>query len=285
MKRHLSFTTSKALTVLTIIASAALLLSCSEQEALENGNKLTLASRTDVGATRATVDNLWDGGEQVQVSIDNAAAVTFIASPSGMLTSVGLIHWPNLPQSISARAWYPASWTFPTDQSAGLQPADFIFASTVTGITEANYADNPLIFRHRTAKVTVSLTAGTGISSVSGATVSFYGYTSGTPDTSDKGNGRIAGSGNGWITPQNISGNTYTALLIPRDMTGIQFVKITLDQTDYHYTPSVGQAALQQGLAYVYYITVHRNYLSVEVVGGMEWGGGEEYDVVPSSQL
>jgi len=287
MNRYLFFALPKSLMVLMIIASAALLVSCNEQEVFDSGSILILASRTDAPAMRAsgnntTVDNVWNGGEQVQVSIDDGTAVTFIAAPNGMLTPVSPIYLQSSSHSISARAWYPASWTFPTDQSAGLQPADFIFASTVTGITASNYAEKPLIFQHRTAKVTVNLTAGTDINSISNATVAFYGYTSGTPDTTDSGNGVITGSGNGWITPQNMGGDTYTALLIPRDMTGIRFVKITLDETDYFYTPAVGQAVLQQGMAYAYNITVHKTYLHVEVANGIEWSGGDEYDVVPS---
>ena len=276
--------------ILAVIASAVLSASCNDREALDNvgTGKLILTSSMDASTVmraavnNSTVDNVWNGGEQVQVSIDNGTAVPFIASPIGALTPMNPVFWQSSSQSISARAWHPASWSFPTDQSSGLQSADFIFASAVTGITASNYADKPLVFRHRTAKVTVKLTAGIGIGSVSNATVAFYGYTSGAPNTTDSGNGVIIGSGNGWITPQNSTGDTYTALLIPRDMTGIRFVKITLDEIDYFYTPSAGQAALQQGTAYVYNLTVHQTHLDVEVATGIEWSTGDEYDVVPN---
>ena len=283
MKQYFSFISLKSPAVLMLILSAAWSVSCNKQEILDNDSDsvLTLASLMDTPAMRATVANVWSGGEQVLVSIDNGQAVTFTAAPNGALIPESPVYLQSSLQSISARAWYPASWTFPANQSGGLQSADFIFASTVTGITASNCADKPLVFRHRTAKVRVNLTAGTDISSLSGATVSFYGYTSGVADTSDTGDGVITGAGNDWITPQN-SGDTYTALLIPRDMTGIQFVKIKLGGIDYFYSPTAGQANLQQGITYTYNITVHRTRLEVVVVDGLEWSNGDEYDVIPS---
>ena len=281
MKRYLSFTSPKSLTVLTIIVAVALLVSCNDQDVLDNDSILTFDLFTDTPITRASANNAWSGGEQVLVSINDGTAVSFIAAPDGTLTPLSPIYWQSSSQSISARAWYPASWVFPVDQSGGLQLADFIFASTVTGITALNYTGKPLVFQHRMAKVTVNLMAGTDMSSVSGATVSFYGYTSGTPDTSDAGDGVITGLGNGWITSQNSNGSTYTALLIPRNMTEIPFVKITIADTSYFYTAAVGQATLQQGMAYSFNITVHKTRLDVEVVDGIEWSDGDEYDVVP----
>jgi len=234
--------------------------------------------------TKATVDNVWSGGEQALVSIDNAAAVPFTAFQDGTLVPVSPLYWQNESQSISARAWHPGSWTFPVDQSAGLQAADFIFASTVTGITASNYTEKPLVFRHRTAKVTVVLTAGTDMSNLNGATVAFYGYTFGAPDTNVTGNGVITGSGNGWISPQKTNNDTYTALLIPRDMTGLQFVKITIDGNDYFYIPTANHADLQQGMAYGYHITVHKTRIEVEVASGIVWTEGNEYNISPVAE-
>jgi hypothetical protein len=165
-----------------------------------------------------------------------------------------------------------------------LQTADFIFASTVTGIRALNYTEKPLIFQHRTAKVTVNLTAGTDISSVNGATVAFYGYTAGIPDTDDDGDGVISGSGDGWIRPQNMNGDTYAVLLIPRDMTGTPFVRITLGGYNYFYIPTADQADLQQGISYTYNITVSMTCIDVELVDGIVWTEGDEYEITPASE-
>ena len=263
--------------VLTVMV--ALLASCKKEATPNDGNKLTLVSCKHTPVTRATVDNEWSGGELVQVSIDNNAAVSFTAQKNGDLVPVSPIYWQNASQSISARAWHPATWTFPVDQRAGLQQADFIFASTVTGIMASNYKERKLVFQHRTAKVTVKLIAGEDISTVSGATVAFYGYTTGIPNTTHVGDGVIAGAGNGWIIPQNMNGDTYAALLIPRDMTGTQFIKITLGVNEYFYIPEANQAVMQQGKAYTYNITVYMTRIEVvEVADGIIWTEGNEYN-------
>ncbi|MDR2131289.1 MAG: fimbrillin family protein [Odoribacteraceae bacterium] len=253
-----------------IIMIAVFLASCGRDDATDS--KLILLSRTAAPTTRSTVDNTWNGGEQVYVSIDNGAANTFIAAAEGTLTPLDEIYWQSSGQTISARAWYPDpdTWSFSIDQSNGLQGADFVFAPTVSGIRYNNHLDNPLLFHHLTAKVTVHLTAGTDIDDVSRATLSLYGAVAGTVNTND---GLIAGTGEGWITPYRAAGtDTYTALLIPRDMTGVQFLKITLDGYDYYYTPSVGAADLEPGNSYAYDITVHKTRLTVTVAGtGVTW--------------
>jgi hypothetical protein len=264
---------------LMIAVMVTFLAACSKDNVFDS-ELLILASQTGASQTRVTINNIWSDGEQVQVSINDAGAVTFTADWSGTLTPVNPIYWYSATQTISARAWYPASWVFPADQSSGLQAADFIFAPTIPGITFRNVTGTPLTFYHRTAKVTVNLTAGTDINSVMGATIAFYGYTSGTPDTSDAGNGTITGSGDGWVTPQNTEGDTYAALLIPRDMTDIRFVRITLDGFDYFYTPAADDANLQQGNSYTYNITVHKTRLEVTVVDdGVTWNAGDEHTV------
>jgi len=285
MKRHLLFNSPVLLLILAI--TGVLQASCNKEEISDDRNQLTLVSSTDDPVTRATVNNVWSGGEQVQVSIDNGTAISFIAhqrGEKGELVPVSPLFWQNALQSITARAWYPGSWTFPVDQRAGLQPADFIFASTVTGITVLNYTSKPLVFQHRTAKVTVNLKAGTDINNVNGATVAFRGYTAGIPNTTHVGNGVISGATNGWILPQNTNEDTYTALLIPQDNTGTQFVKITLGGNVYSYIPAAGQAVLQQGMAYTYNITVYMTRINVEVVGGIVWKEGNEYNITPTTQ-
>ena len=282
MKKHFLYSSPGLMMVLA--STVVMLTFCKSEQTLDDVHILmTLVSNKDAPLTKATVDNVWSGGEQPWVSIDNGTAVAFTALQSGTLVPLIPLYWQDESQNITARAWHPDSWTFPIDQSAGLQPADFIFASTVTGITASNYSEKPLVFQHRTAKITVNLTAGTDINHLSNAAVTFYGYASGNPNTNDTGNGVIAGSGNGWIIPQNTNGNTYAALLIPRDMTGIPFIKITIGGNDFFYTPTAGQAALQQGMSYVYNITVYMTRIEVEVANGIVWTDGNEYNITPSA--
>ena len=261
--------------------AASFAISCGRDETPCWDARVVLAWRTETPAsqaTRATAENTWIGGEQVWVCIDDREDESFIVSSDGTLAPVRDMWWYSQTQTLSARGWYPdpVSWNFPVDQSGGLQAADFVFASTVTGIKYNNYDVMPLKFRHLTAKVSVNITAGTDIVGVSDATVVFYGYTSGAPDTEG---GAIVGYGNGTITPQRtVSTDSYTALLIPRDMTGMKFVKVTLGGYDYYYTPATDEAVLEQGKAYTYNITVHKTRLTVTIDGdGATWdpsGGG-----------
>ena len=218
---------------------------------------------------------VWDG-EQIAVSINGAVAVPFTAASDGTLTPFVPVYWQTATQSITVKAWHPAEWTMQTDQSAeaNYKAADFIFAPTTT-IAYADRNTANLTFSHKTAKVTATFTAGTGVTDLSGAAVSFLGFTSGTPNTD---NGTITGSGNNWITPFVSGTNERTALLIPQDMTSKQFIRVTLDGGDYYYTPQPGETNLQAGKSYTYSITVDRTTISVVLLQSNEMAWGEQED-------
>ena len=279
----------KHLKYIIIVVTVAILLVACDRDDLPNGReKLILASQMVTQETKSTTDNTWNGGEQVFVSLDNEPARIFTIDPGGMLTPANDIWWRSSTQTVSARAWYPdpALWSFPADQSGGLQAADFIFAPTISGIKYNNYMANPLSFYHLPVKVVVNLTPGTDISSVSTATVSFYGYLSGTVDTD---NGVIIGSDTdkGWITPfRTAATDTYSALLISCDMTGVRFIKVTLDGYDYYYTPAAGEAVLEQGNTYTYNIDVSKTRLTVTAVNnGATWGDSGSEDTVTADPI
>jgi hypothetical protein len=264
---------------LLMIVVVCLFFSCSpEDDFTETEQILSLQSQMDAPLTRATADNTWNGGEQVKVSINDGEGALFTAAPNGTFTPVTPLFWQA--QTISARAWYPATWSMKSNQSTvgNYQAADFIFAPTVSGITLANHAENgkKLTFSHQMAKVTANLTAGEGVSSIADATVRFYGYTSGTPNTNA---GSIAGSANAWITPLK-SGNSHTALLIPQEMKGKQFIHINTGGYDYYYIPSGTEATLTVGKAYTYNVTVSKTGLTVSLTNGSSWEAGGVYAVV-----
>ena len=270
------------LLILAAAAAAVLLAGCSHGE--EQRDPLVLsAQRGEAPATRATAENTWAGDEHVSVVVNGGGAQTFTAASSGDLTPTPALYWQNYAGgSITARAWYPRIYSFVANQSAGIQAADFIFAPEVLGITADNFStSHQLIFYHKTAKVTATLTYGTGITAddVSGATVSFLGYTDGyAPDLTT---GTIIGSSNGGAITPHRTDNTYTALLVPQDMTGTQFIKVTAGGQDYYYTPAAGEANLEAGKAYTYQITVKKAALTVTVVSnGASWTAGNTETVV-----
>ena len=244
-----------------------LLASCGNDEetdnTLPNGqHPVVFTTAIDgLASTRATVDNIWDGGEQVQVSINGAAAAAFTAAANGTLTANVPVFWQTAGQSITVRAWYPSGWAMQADQSAqsAHQAADFIFVPETT-ITYAERNMANLVFSHKTAKVTATLIGGEGIDNPADAAVSFYGYTEGTANT---GNGTLSGSNNGWITSCATGNGAFTALLIPQNMTGVKFIRVSLEGFDYYYIPEDAEAVLQAGRSYTYYITLSAIKLTV----------------------
>ena len=255
---------------------------------LAGNTPLTLFAQMDAPQTRATVNNTWTVGDAVQVVIDSNPAETFTVQADGVTLQNPTSYWQSASQTVTARAWYPASWAMQANQSSndGFQKADFLFAPEVSGISLANYNTpaKTLTFSHKTAKVTANLLpdpAGTvTVADISAATVRFFGYTSGTADTD---NGTLSPdlSSNGEITPFQ-SGNTYTALLIPQDIAAPQwFIKVTINGNDYYYKPATGDANLAAGYSYTYDITVKKNELEVTANSSMTWtSDGNSYTPV-----
>ncbi|GHT76015.1 hypothetical protein AGMMS50262_13070 [Bacteroidia bacterium] len=212
-------------TFMGIAGTAMLFAACNNDDGDAGALRATplqLATQMDAPQTRASANNTWDGGEQVMVSIDNAAATSFtVAADKTTLTPATPIYWTLATQSLTARAWYPAAWTMQADQStaAKLQEADFLFAPTT---------------------------------------------------------GTLSGSGSGEIAPlKSGSADTYTALLIPRDMTAANFIRVAIGSEDYYYKPASGEANLAAGSSYTYNILVKKTGLDVTVVNnGAQWAAG-----------
>ncbi|GHT64393.1 hypothetical protein AGMMS50239_22020 [Bacteroidia bacterium] len=268
------FKSLKAFTALA--AAAAILASCSQDDGVETrliASLLTLSAQTDAPQTRATSNGTWTGGETVRVNV-NGTAYDFTAATDGTLTCASRL-WNDY-ASVDAYAWYPASYSYPADQSAGIQAADFIHAEAVSGITKDNYATTKkLTFRHKTAKVTATLTAGAGIANITGATVTLYGYTTANVNTAT-GALTVSGGSNA-IAPYQTS-ISCTALLVPRSYTNEDVLKVTLAGKDYFWKPS--SLNLEAGKSYTFDITVENSALTVTVTAnGAQWDAGSTSDV------
>ena len=238
------------------------------------------ASVGGLTATRATPDNSWAGGEEVAIQIGSEVK-KYTAANDGSLTIAenGTPFYWQTTSDITVNAWYPYSTTKPTvaelrvkaNQSEGnnYQSSDYLEAvdATVTFNTPA-----ALIFKHRTAKVVVTLKAGEGVTDVANAAVTFVNQTG------------VDGGGTE-VTPKNetIDGvTTYTALVIPQQMKDKKFIAVTLTNGNtYYYTPAQdNDANLQSGRQHTYDITVKHGYLEVSTnTGGSVWGDGSAEDV------
>ena len=271
------------------VAAFACLMGASCSDGTDDGTTLPdgkypmtfTASVGGLTATRATPDNSWAGGEEVAIQIGSEVK-KYTAANDGSLTIAenGTPFYWQTTSDITVNAWYPYSTTKPTvaelrvkaNQSEGnnYQSSDYLEAvdATVTFNTPA-----ALIFKHRTAKVVVTLKAGEGVTDVANAAVTFVNQTG------------VDGGGTE-VTPktETIAGvTTYTALVIPQQMKDKKFIAVTLTNGNtYYYTPAQDNAAdLQSGRQHTYDITVKHGYLEVSTnTGGSAWGSdGNAEDV------
>ena len=137
-------------------------------------------------ATRTTVDDTWDGGEQVTVhavsdhpkytSRPDAEYRTYQVAGNGRLTSDDPFWWTSTEETIRLQAWYcgdgstdaghdfqcPQYWSVQPDQSG----ADSYHAGEllITPVVSARFTGEsiPLMFYHQTAKVVVNIRASEG---------------------------------------------------------------------------------------------------------------------------
>lgn len=321
MKRKAFLQTACTLTAVLLLAAACTQneLSGGKGEPLPEGKyPMTFATTVEgVTATRATTDNSWAGGEEVAVQVGTANPKKYTASTDGKLsaaTDVEPFYWESTTEEKIVSAWYPYTATKPStfivkkDQSGtvqsgtdGYQASDLIYAAS----QKVTYSGSKeLTFKHLPVKVTVHVKAGDGVTAdeVEDATVTIVNQatesgaiTEGTTSTDATTGGTTTAdwsvaqvtSGDVGITPKTVTPaatdcqKSVQALLVPRQMKGVSFIKVTAGGNDYYYTPTnETDANLQAGQQYTYTITVTKNGLTVTASGAAEWTGtGTETEV------
>lgn len=274
--------TNKLITFRNLVTAGMLCLvaaSCSDE--MDTGSRLpegvypmTFSAAVDGQAvSRATTDNTWTGTEEVAIQIGSEVKKYTAASNGNLTIKEGNIpfYWQST-EAITVNAWYPynggnkpadGDLRVKADQSqvANYQASDYLEAADAT--VPYNQTAS-LVFKHRTAKVVVTLVAGDGIANLSGVAVTFVNQTG------------VDGNGTE-VTPKTETGatTTYTALLIPQQMQGKQFIKVVLGGYEYFYTPTGDDANLQAGQQHTYTITVKKTGLEV-TTSSPSWSGGEE---------
>lgn len=252
-------------------------------------------------ASRATTDadgkTSWTVDDPVAISMDGGAnhkVYKISDAGTGAMVADGeanTLYWQKSDETKTLAAWHPVSCTIGngggsevsiTNQSSGFGTLENILHAPAQGYTYSSSHPVAFVFRHALAKVKVALKKGEGMTDddLSSATVRLTGYTAGS-----LGYGGMTGSGdgNGDIIPktETPSGGaaTYTALVIPQQMQGKKFIKVTIGTgnaaRDYFYTPTnSADARLEAGKQYNYTITVKKTGL--EVVPAPAWGTGGE---------
>lgn len=224
-------------------------------------------------STRATVDGDWQGVQTVALKMGDAVKEYTVTATdadgykSATLSCENDPHYWTSRDPITVSAWWPYGTTMPdvvvkADQSTkeGFEGSDFISAEAQTV-----QFDNPTLeFSHRTARITVLLKPGAGITSVSGANVSVTGL--GT----DNGNPAT-------IKTYAPDGDTYEALTAPQTVkANTPFIQVDLGGGTYYFRPK-SDVVLAAGSRYTYTVNVNATGLTLEgcTIGGWTDGGGE----------
>lgn len=224
-------------------------------------------------ASRATVDGNWQGVQTVAVEMGGTVKEYDVTASdadgykTATLSSDTDPFWWTSREDITVSAWWPYGTTMPDvvvkeDQSTqtAFEGSDFISAEAQTV-----QFDNPTLkFSHRTARITVHLKPGAGITSVSGADVYVTGL--GT----DNGNPAT-------IRTYEAGGDTYEALTAPQTVkANTPFIQVDLGGGTYYFRPH-SDVVLAAGSRYTYTVNVNATGLTLEgcTIGGWTDGGSE----------
>lgn len=276
----------KTLRYTFVLSAAVLALSACTQNDLADGTNLPegeyplVIKTTGVkdAASRATVDGNWDGVTDVALQV-GAEVKKYSVSASGankesaILSSTDPFYWTSR-ENITVTAWWPynaADLSIPevkvnADQSSleNFKSSDYIYAHS-----DAVEFENPTLeFTHRTARVTVTLVEGKGVTSLEGASVSLNDLDTEYENPAS-------------VTPYKVSDRfTYDALVAPQTIAqGAVFISVQLNGGTYSYLPD---AAIELAAGSRYNYTVKVNAKGVELVGCTitDWTtmGNEEVD-------
>lgn len=224
-------------------------------------------------STRATVDGDWQGVQTVALSVGGTVKEYDVTASdadgykTAILSSDTDPFWWTSREDITVSAWWPYGTTMPdvvvkADQStkAGFEGSDFISAKAQTV-----QFDHPMLeFSHRTARITVLLKPGAGITSVSGADVYVTGL--GTDNSNPA-----------TIRTYEAGGDTYEALTAPQTVkANTPFIQVDLGGGTYYFRPH-SDVVLAAGSRYTYTVNVNATGLTLEgcTIGGWTDGGSE----------
>lgn len=240
--------------------------------------------------TRATSESTWAGTEQIAVQIGNETK-KYKAETDGKITaSAGEtpFYWMMNNETKAVKAYYPFSLasanvlTVEPDQRAmGFEGSDALYAAA----TSISFADSKkeLTFSHLPAKVVVNLKASDDVTEqeVRDAVVTFTGQSLSTPFDAATGVVTTASAGTSSILPNQLATPTagyqksVQALLLPCQMKGTKFIKVTVGSDTFYYIPQTEEdGKLTGGTCLTYAITVKRNKIEVELQKSESWTSG-----------
>ena len=178
------------------------------------------------------------------------------------------------------KAWYPATASFdsfdlPTDQSAGIEAADWMTAETEE-MTKPRSGELDLNFVHKLTKVTVTVSFNSQYPAGNNYVSKFHFLTNEETPVE--------------VTPHE-SMDGYTAILLPGVYAETaKFIKLKMnDESDYLTIPvnSTLTAGLEAGKHYNFHLTVGKDAVDISYVRVLDWDeeeidGGMAEEVFPS---
>ena len=226
-------------------------------------------------STRATVDGDWQGVQTVALKMGDAVKEYTVTastdSKSATLSSENNPHYWTSRDPITVSAWWPLDDTditrMPAVKVAEDQSTQEAFAASdfIAAIDQTVEFDEPkLTFTHRTARITVALKPGTGITSVAGATVSLMSLSADNENPTA-------------IKTYHASGNSYEALTAPQTVAkGEPFIRVELGGGNFYFRPQ-NDVVLEAGNRYKYTVKVNATGLTLAgcEIGKWDDGGGE----------
>ncbi len=219
-----------------------------------------------------TADGSWPGNANVAIHVGNNTA-SYTVNTDGSITSGSPFYWANK-NNVYVTSWFPysaslpSSWSVKSDQSTSNETdygaSDLLYASNT--FAYGGGSSNKLQYTHETAKVVINIVKANDVTSASSVKSVTIGATSTPISLSGNvgSNGAITATtaSTGSITPYQQStpssasdAATYTALVIPQDMNGKQFINVTVGSNTYCYKPT-SSTMLQGGYEYDYNITI-----------------------------
>ena len=228
-------------------------------------------------ASRATVDGDWQGVQTVALSVGGTVKEYDVTASdadgyqSATLSSDTDPFWWTSRDPITVSAWWPYDAndmeTMPAVVVAANQSTqtDFQGSDFISAEAQTVQFDSPTLeFSHRTARITVLLKPGAGITSVSGAEVYVTGLST---DNSNPATIETYAPGT----------DTYEALAAPQTVkANTPFIQVDLGGGTYYFRPQ-SAVVLEAGSRYTYTVNVNATGLTLEgcTIGGWTDGGGE----------
>lgn len=276
----------KAKLLMTIAAATMILAGCSndENEMTDHWNgEIRLSSGVSVQQTRANSGDVPDkqiaAGQQIGIYVSGVpgeaveygyANISAKADGSGNFSDYSTsMYYPQSGNKVNIAAYHPYKveagneydFTVASIQSdaANYYASDLLYSTSAEFVRQKDA--HSLTFKHLLSKITCTLQAGEGVSSVAGATVAICQV-----ETAVKFN-RTTGAVSTAQTPskRDVTPGTYGAIIAPQTVpTSTQLLKVTLSNGGVFYYKTEEQTTFAGGSKYAYTITVKASGLTVK---------------------